>query len=621
MCGIIGYIGEREVIPVLIGGLKRLEYRGYDSAGIVVLGDKDDVYIKRSVGRVAALEHSLDESGGEDATLGIAHTRWATHGEPSEVNAHPHADCTNSFWVIHNGIVENYKEIKDKLSAAGHTFRSATDTETLAHLIEEHYKTLDKKTKNRLFTAVRRALHHVKGTYGLAVVSRAEPDKIIAARNSSPLILGIGEGEHFVASDASAVVNFTKSVIYLDDGEIAEVRRDGYRIEQIDGDGVASHADRKPETIEWDAEKIEKNGHAHFMHKEIFEAPETIVNSTRGRLIVKEGLAKLGGIENFKDDLRKVERIVITACGTASYAGRVGEYMLEEYAGIPTEVDIASEFRYRKPILSKNTLLIAVSQSGETADTLAAVREAKEKGIMTMGIVNAVGSTIARETGFGVYNHAGPEISVASTKAFVSQTIVLTLLTIFLGRQRDMSLTTGRRIIEELGLLPKKIETILRQEKAIKRIAEKYATVNHFMCLGRKYNYPIALETALKLKEISYIQAEGIPAGEIKHGSLALIGQDFPSFIIAPKDSMYEKSVSNIEEIKARGGPIVAITTEGNLEMASLANEVIYIPKTLEMLTPILAVIPGYLFSYHIAAWRGNDIDKPRNLAKSVTVE
>jgi glucosamine--fructose-6-phosphate aminotransferase (isomerizing) len=614
MCGIIGYIGNKEIAPVLINGLKRLEYRGYDSSGLVVIDKQHAAHLQRAIGNVSSLEAKVGDTLSGSEGLGIAHTRWATHGQPSEANAHPHQDCTEHFWVVHNGIIENYTELKERLTAAGHIFKSQTDTEVLAHLIEEHYVKLAKKT---LFLAVKNALREILGTYGMAVVSTYEPDKIIGARNSSPLIIGIGDGEYFITSDASAIVGYTKNVVYLEDGDIAELTGTSYRIESIGGE----QRNRAAETIEWDAQTIERGGHDHFMHKELFEIPEVITNSIRGRLIPEEGLAKLGGIEHAKDKLRDIERILITGCGTASYAGRVGEYMLEEYAGIPTEVDIASEFRYRKPVLDKKTLLIAISQSGETADTLAAVKEAKEKGVMTLGIVNTVGSSIARETGLGVYNHAGPEISVASTKAFVSQLVVLSLLTVFLGRQREMSLVTGRRIAEELQRLPELVRHILATEGTIIRIAEKYADTNNFFCLGRKYNFPIALEAALKLKEICYIPSEGIPAGEIKHGSLALVDKDMPTLIIAPKDSVYEKTLSAIEQIRARGGPVIAITTEGATEVEAHAQDVIYIPKTLEMLTPILSVIPAYLFAYHVARLRGHSIDMPKNLAKSVTVE
>lgn len=612
MCGIVGYIGSKSAAPVLINGLKRLEYRGYDSSGLVVLNAKDSFY-ERAVGRVVNLEKAIKKDSLKDLTLGIAHTRWATHGKPSKENAHPHTDCTGSFWLVHNGIIENYQTLREKLIKSGHKFKSETDTETLVHLIEAEFE----KSQD-LFEAVRSALKLVRGTYGIAVVSKHEPGKIIAARNSSPLIIGVSDKENLVASDVSAVINFTKDVIYLNDEEIAEVTKDGYRIESVNGTGAL---ERSPEKVDWDIEAVKKGGHKHFMHKEIFEAPEVIVNSTRGRILSEQGLVKLGGIEGFKEELRDVKRIIITACGTASYAGLVGEYMLEEYAGIPTEVDIASELRYRKPVFEKGTLLLAISQSGETADTIAAIHEAKEKGLLTMGIVNVVGSSIARMTDFGIYNHAGPEISVASTKAFISQLTVLSLFSIFLGRQRSMSLTMGKRIGNEIQKLPKLVEKVLEQEKKIQRIAKKYYKAEKFLCLGRKYNAPIANEAALKLKEICYIQAEGMSAGEIKHGSIALISKDLPTLVIAPKDSVYEKTRSNIEEIKARGGPVIAIATKGDKNLKSFCDDIIYIPKTLEMLTPILSTIPTYLLSYYISKLRGNDMDKPRNLAKSVTVE
>jgi len=642
MCGIIGYIGKQKAVPILIDGLKRLEYRGYDSSGLVVIDADKKHHIERKVGKVANLESALHATGYtlHDAGIGIAHTRWATHGKPSEENAHPHADCKNEFWVAHNGIIENYKELKDALIKEGHVFKSETDTEVLAHLVEKAYgetrhpersegsnKQIDSSPAaqndkgngngHKFLSAVQNALSLVRGTFGLVVMSAHEPDKIIAARNSSPLLLGIGNGENMIASDASAVVAITRNVIYLNDGEVAEITKDSYHIETL----AAAQVERKPEALEWEATKIEKGGHEHFMHKEIFEIPEVIENSMRGRIIMEDGRAKLGGIERAKDDLRKVERIIIAACGTANVAGRVGEYMLEEYAGIPVEVEVASEFRYRKPVFTEHNLLISVSQSGETADTLAAVKEAKEKGVPTMGIVNVVGSSIARETGLGVYNHAGPEISVASTKAFASQVTVFALLTMFLGRQREMSVVMGQRIGEALQELPSLVHRALLTEPAIIEIAKKYKDIKSLLTMGRKYNAPIATEAAIKFKEVCYIPTIDLPAGEMKHGTIALIDKDFPTLIIAPEDSVYEKTKSNLEEIKARGGKIIAITTEGNEELKAFTPDVMYIPKTLEMLTPILSVIPIYLLAYHIARLRGNDIDKPRNLAKSVTVE
>ncbi len=617
MCGIIGYVGKEKALPILLEGLKRLEYRGYDSAGLVVL-DGDRPELVRRAGKVANLETALRERAGlpDSAGLGIAHTRWATHGRPSEENSHPHADCAGRVFVVHNGIIENYAELKTELAAAGHLFRSETDTEVLAHLIESAYRAAE-PDGHRLLAAVQTALGRVRGTYGLAVVCADEPDRLVVSRSSSPLLLGICTDGNVVASDASAILAHTKRVVYLEDGEVAEVTAGDFRIQTL----AAGPVERAPETLDLDFAQAEKGGHADFMHKEIFEAPDTVVNSSRGRLVAEEGLAKLGGLEPIRDRLRDIERLIIVGCGTAAYAGRIGEYMLEEYAGLPVETDIGSEFRYRKPILDRHTALLAVSQSGETADTLASIREAKEKGILTLGMVNAVGSTIARETGSGVYNHAGPEISVASTKAFISQLTVFALLTVYLGRQRQMSLTTGRRIAEELARLPELLRQVLRQEDRVREIAERHRAAEHMFFLGRKYNYPIALEAALKLKEVSYLHAEGYAAGEFKHGPIAMIDPHRPSFFIAPKDSVYEKTRSNLEEIKARGGPLIALTTEGNTELEKWTEDVIYIPKTLEMLTPILAAVPAYLFAYHMALLRGNDVDKPRNLAKSVTVE
>jgi glucosamine--fructose-6-phosphate aminotransferase (isomerizing) len=613
MCGIVGYVGKKRALPVLLDGLKNLEYRGYDSAGLVVI-DNNNPYLFRSVGRVGNLQDKISGMEIERAQIGIAHTRWATHGKASEENAHPHSDCKGEVFVVHNGIIENYKELREELMASGHIFKSETDTEVLAHLAESEYSN-NKDT--RLFDVLRSVLRKVRGTYGIAMLSVRDPEVIVAARNSSPLLLGVGDDGNIVASDASAVIRHTKKVIYLQDEEIVEIGPNGIRVETLDFE----KRNYSPQVLDWDIESVQKDGHANFLHKEIFEIPDVIRNSIRGRIVLADGTAKLGGLEEMKDRLRSIENIICVACGTAHYATCVGEYMFEEYAGISSEANVASEFRYKKQILDSRTALLAVSQSGETADTLAAIREAKEKNILSLGIVNVVGSSLARETDAGVYNHAGPEISVASTKAFASQLTVLSLLTVFLGRQKQMSLVTGKRILEEVERLPGLVEEILSRESLIKDIASKYKDTEHFMYLGRKYMYPIALEGALKLKELTYIHAEGQPAGEIKHGFIAMIDKNFPSFILAPKDSVYDKSVSNIEEIKARSGPVIAVTTDGNVGMEKIADDVIYIPKTLEMLTPILAVIPTYLFAYHMALLLGRDIDKPRNLAKSVTVE
>ncbi len=610
MCGIIGYIGNKNAASVGLDGLKRLEYRGYDSAGMASFSKTGRIYCDKLAGRVANLEEKI-QGKNIDSNLAILHTRWATHGKPTVKNAHPHWDCKKEIFVVHNGIIENYKILKDKLEKEGHIFTSDTDTEVLAHLIEKFYSNYS------LEEAVRKALKLVKGTYGIAVISKKEPNKIVVAKNSSPLLVGIGEDEYIIASDASAVVGYTKNVVYLNDNEIGVVSSKEFRILTLDKKPVKKDI----QELEWDIEEAEKGGFNHFMLKEIFEQPEAIENALRGRLIAKEGLAKLGGLENVEKKLRKIKKIIIIACGTSYYAGLIGEYMLEEYAGIPAEVEYASEFRYRKPIIDKDTAIVAISQSGETADTLAAIREAKRKGALNLGIVNVVGSTIARETDAGIYNHAGPEIGVASTKAFVSQLSILALIALFLGRQRQMSLVMGKRIAEELNQTPNLVRKILKKEEEIKKIAKKYYKFNNFLYIGRKYNYPIALEGALKLKEISYVHAEGYGAGEMKHGPIALIDNSFPTIAVVPSDSVYEKMISNIEEIKARGGPIIALATTGNKKIDKLADDVIYIPKTLEMLTPILSVIPLQLLAYYIGVLRNCDVDKPRNLAKSVTVE
>ncbi len=609
MCGIVGYLGKKEASPLILEGLKRLEYRGYDSAGLSVADKNNKITTLKTVGKIDNLV-SLAEKRKPKGCWGIGHTRWATHGGVSKENAHPHWDCQKNIFLVHNGIIENYRELKEKLTKEGHKFLSETDTEILAHLIEKFFR-------GNLEEAVIKALKLIKGTYGLAVISGNDPEKIVAARNSSPILIGVSDGEGIVASDASAILAHTKKVVYLNDGEVAIITPKGMNFTNLARENLL----KKAEVLEWDLEKAQKTGYPHFMLKEIFEQPEALKNSMAGRLIEKEGLAKLGGLENIQDKLREVERLIIVACGTAYFAGLAGEYMLEEYAGIPVEVEFASEFRYRKPILDKKTALLCISQSGETADTLAALKEAKRKGILTLGIVNVVGSTISRETDAGVYNHIGPEMAVASTKAFTSQLCILALLTLFLARQRQMSLVMGQRIAKEIKRLPDLIEKILKQAPLIKKLAKKYCQSENFLFLGRKYNYPIALEGALKLKEISYIHAEGYGAGEMKHGPLALIDKNFPTFGLAFSDSVYEKMVSNLEEIKARGGPILALATEGNKEIKKLTRDVIYLPKTLEMLTPILSVVPLQLFAYYCSVLKGLDVDKPRNLAKSVTVE
>lgn len=608
MCGIVGFIGKKpRGYDVLLDGLKRLEYRGYDSAGMCLLDDGRAKTFK-AVGKVSALEERIGDKKIE-AYIGIAHTRWATHGKPSIKNAHPHS--SGKIHLVHNGIIENYQALKGDLIKKGYVFTSDTDSEVVAHLIAYENK------KVSFEEAVYKSLEHIRGAYALVIFHEDEPDKLIAVRNSSPLVVGVGTDEYILASDASAIVQYTDRVIYLDDGEIIVLSSNEYSVTSLRG----VKKKKKEHLIEWTDEQAQKEGYEHFMLKEIFEQPHAVVDAVRGRMIIESGMARLGGLALVEERLREIERIVIVSCGTSYCAGLVGEYMLEEYAGIPTEVEYASEFRYRKPLIDKKTAVIAISQSGETADTLAAIREAKNKGGLTLGIVNAVGSTIARETHAGVYNHAGPEIGVASTKAFTSQLAIIALLTVYLGRQRSMSMTMGKRILTELQLIPQKMDTIFTQEKKIKKIAKKYAKYTSMFYLGRKYNFPIALEGALKIKEISYIHAEGYAAGEMKHGPIALIDVQFPSIILAPEDSVYEKTLSAIEEIKARSGKVVAISTSGTKEIARIADDVIEIPKTIEMLTPLLSVIPLQLLAYYAGVAKGYDVDKPRNLAKSVTVE
>ncbi len=610
MCGIVGYIGSRDVTPLLVEGLRRLEYRGYDSAGLTV-SNNGDLVTRRAVGKIADLEVRLNRDGLPVASCGIAHTRWATHGSPTETNAHPHADCTNEISLVHNGIIENARTLKKKLESLGHEFRSETDTEVLAHLIEETYE-------DTLEAAVRAALAQVEGTYGLAIMSSREPGTIVGARKGSPLLVGVGtENDYFLASDVAAVLAHTRDFVYLEDGEMAVLTGDGYQIYSLKGHELSKDVTR----VDWDLEAIEKGGFDHFMLKEIFEQPETLENATRGRLLEEEGTAKLGGLQHLADELREAEQITITASGTSWHAGLIGEYMLEEFAGIPVEVEYASEFRYRKPVIRPNTVLIAISQSGETADTLAAVREGKRQGATAMGIVNVVGSTIARETDGGVYIHAGPEIGVASTKAFTSQVVTLGLFTLLMARQRGMSVIQGQEIVRALQRLPKKVEEVLELDDRIRELASSYRDAANFLYLGRGYNFPTALEGALKLKEISYIHAEGLPAAEMKHGPIALITEEMPVVVIAPNDAVYEKVVSNIEEVKTRGGRVIAVVSEGNTELASRVDHLITIPETIDMLTPVLATIPLQLLSYHVAVMRGCNVDQPRNLAKSVTVE
>jgi glutamine---fructose-6-phosphate transaminase (isomerizing) len=608
MCGIVGYIGDKSAKLILLDGLKKLEYRGYDSAGIAIF-ENGNLQLEKKKGKIAVLENALEgkEWGGK---AGISHTRWATHGKPSSVNAHPHTDCKKKIAIVHNGIIENYQQLKDWLSEKGHTFVTETDSEILAHLIEEEYN-------GDLSEAVRSSLTKVEGTYGIVVMHSEHPNLMISARKGSPVVLGLGDGENFVASDVTPLINHTKNVIYLDDEEIAEITPDKYRIFTI-GKEERKH---KIDKIDWAIEDAQKQDYNHFMQKEVFEEPDAIRNATRGRVIPEEGIAHLGGLNMTDDEMRAVKRIVIIACGTAHYAGRVGEYMIERYANIPVEVEYASEFRYRDPVIDEGTLVLAISQSGETADTLAAMQEARRKGAKTLGIVNTVGSTIARESDGGTYIHAGPEIGVASTKAFSGQLAVLAILALQFGRLRDMSASDGRKLVNELIGIPEKIESVLTQNDYIKKLAEQYAGHDDFFFLGRGISYPIALEGALKLKEISYVHAEAYPMAELKHGPIAMIDENFPCVVVVPKDDYYEKNISNIQEIRAREGQIIAIATEGDKEIAKLVDEVIYIPPTLDLLLPLLTVVPLHLFAYHMAVALGRDVDKPRNLAKSVTVE
>jgi glucosamine--fructose-6-phosphate aminotransferase (isomerizing) len=608
MCGIVGYIGSRIAPPLLIEGLKRLEYRGYDSAGISTLNG-NGVETRKAAGKISTLEALLNESP-VHGTVGIAHTRWATHGAPNECNAHPHHDCTGTISVVHNGIIENYGALRTMLQREGHTFVSETDTEVLAHLIEA-------ASDGALEDAVIDALHLVEGTYGIAVISSRDPDKVVCARKGSPLLLGLGNGEYFVASDAAAILQHTRQVVYLDDGEMAVLTRKGYEVLDFNARRVAKGVSR----IDWSLDEIEKGGFEHFMLKEIFEQPQTIENTMRGRIVVDEGFSKLGGLNLSRDDLLNIDQIIITACGTSWHSGLIGEMYLEDVARVRTDVEYASEFRYRNPIVTDRTLCVVISQSGETADTLAAMREAKRRGARTLGLVNVVGSTIAREDDGGVYLHAGPEIGVASTKAFTSQVVALALLTLKLGRLRNMSVVQGREIAEALLALPAQVDSILKEAAQIEQIAEQFANATNFLYLGRGFNFPVALEGALKLKEISYIHAEGYPAAEMKHGPIALIDEKMPVVFVAPHDAVFDKVVSNIQEVKARGGRVICITSQDEPSLEGKIDFEIRVPRTVDMLYPVLTVIPLQLLAYYIAVKRGLNVDQPRNLAKSVTVE
>ena len=611
MCGIVGYIGTREAGDLLVTGLKRLEYRGYDSAGVAVVNGALDV--RKKEGKVDGLADLLSAKPIQ-GTVGVGHTRWATHGAPSDCNSHPHEASDGRFALVHNGIIENYESLRRALRAKGYVFKSETDTEALVHLIDD----VQKETGLGLAEAIRQALTQVNGAYGIVVVSRDEPDMLIAARNGSPLLLGVGEGEHFVASDASPLIEHTRQVVYLNDGEMAIVRRDGFEVMSIEGTPVNA----KVHELEWDIEQIEKGGYEHFMLKEIMEQPEALENAMRGRVRADTGSIKLGGLMEVLPQLATADRIIICACGTSWHAGLVGEYLIERFARLPVEVEYASEFRYRDPVLNENDVVLVISQSGETADTLAAVRQAKEAGVLALGICNAVGSTIARETDAGVYLHAGPEIGVASTKAFTAQVTVLSQLALLIAKERGtMSQDEVAEHLQALAAIPDQIRSVLENEWLVRKIARDYRFASNFLYLGRGVNFPVALEGALKLKEISYIHAEGYPAAEMKHGPIALIDQFMPVVFIATRDATYEKVVSNIEEVVARGGNLITITDDGNRELDRLSEYVIEVPATLDAFQALLTVIPLQLLSYHVAVMRGANVDQPRNLAKSVTVE
>jgi glucosamine--fructose-6-phosphate aminotransferase (isomerizing) len=611
MCGIVGYIGDREVYPVLINGLKRLEYRGYDSAGISILNKKQLIYKCR--GKVSDLEEFVKDKN-LAGHIGIGHTRWATHGEPNDINAHPHSSEKGKFILIHNGIIENYAKLKERLKNRGVKFKSETDTEVLANLMEYIYL----KGKVKAEMAVRLALSRVVGAYGLVIMCTDEPDKIIAARKGSPLVIGVGNEEYFLASDATPIVEYTKSVIYLNDDDVAIITKNELTLKTVRNDPQTPVIQQ----LELDIGEIDKSGFPHYMLKEIFEQSRSILDTFRGRVASDYSSIRLGGLFNVLPKLIEAKRIIIIGCGTSWHAGLLGEYLFEDLARIPVEVEYASEFRYRNPVINKDDIIIAISQSGETADTLAAIHQAKEAGALVLGICNVVGSSIPRETDAGVYTHAGPEIGVASTKAFTAQVTVLAMMAILIGHKKNiLSDEVYKNYIKCLTEVPKKIESILKMDNEFKKIASLYKEANNFLYLGRGYFFPVALEGALKLKEISYIHAEGYPAAEMKHGPIALIDQNMPVVVIATKDSSYEKIVSNIQEVKARDGVVIAVVTEGDNIIKDLANHVLEIPDTDTVFSPLLAVIPLQLLSYHIAVMRGCNVDQPRNLAKSVTVE
>jgi glucosamine--fructose-6-phosphate aminotransferase (isomerizing) len=618
MCGIVGYVGRSEAAPILLDGLRRLEYRGYDSAGVAIVNGHH-LETRKCAGRIAALATLMSEKP-LSGSFGISHTRWATHGKVNDENAHPHFDESGKIALVHNGVIENYQALKEQLLRDGpHTFKTETDTEVLAHLIGSIYQQLDgKDSKARLVNATRAALKQVIGTYGIALVHADIPDFIVGARRGSPLVLGVGKNENFLASDVSAIVAYTRDAVYLNDFDVVAVEPDKFEISSLAGES-GNHEVSK---VEFSAEEIKKGDYAHYMLKEIFEQADSVRDAMRGRLSLEECTAKLGGLNMTASELREVGRIVLTGCGSALHAAMVGEYSIEYLASIPTEIEYASEFRHRNTPMTPDTLVFAISQSGETADTLGALRESRRKGYRTLGICNNVASTIARESDGGVYMHAGPEIGVAATKSFTSQLVILSLIGLLMGRMRHLSTAEGSRMIEALEALPAQIETVLKLSDHIKSIARKYAEANGMLFFGRQFNFPIALEGALKLKEITYLFAEGHPSAELKHGVIALVRPDLPSVFVAPDDAVFSKNVNNMEQVKARKGPIIALTSgKGAKQLKGIANDVIEIPTAHDCVTPVLSVIPLQLFAYHLAVELGRDVDKPRNLAKSVTVE
>lgn len=615
MCGIVGYVGKGEAAPVLLDGLRRLEYRGYDSAGVALLNG-NGLEIRKTIGRIADLAKVI-AANPVHGRHGISHTRWATHGGVTDDNAHPHLDNSGKLALVHNGVIENYQLLRKQLIDKGHTFRSQTDTEVLAHLVGAAFDEKQEKTKDALVESVREALRQVIGTYGIGVMHEDLPGVIVGARRGSPLVLGVGKGEHFLASDVSAIVAHTREVVYLNDSEIVALEPDHFDISTIAG----SDANFEISKVEYTAQDVDKGKYPHYMLKEIYEQPNTVRDAMRGRLFPEEATAKLGGLNMSNAELRDIDRLVLSGCGTAMHAAMVGEYLIESLARIPVECEFASELRYRNLPMTRDTLVFVISQSGETADTLAALRECRRKGHRTLGICNNVASTIARESDGGAYMHAGPEIGVAATKSFTSQLTIMVLLSLLVGRIRFLSYSEGLNILSELETLPDKIAKVLELDAQIAKIAKKYARSKSFLFFGRQANYPIALEGALKLKEITYIAAEGHPSAELKHGIIALVSEDTPSVFIAPHDAVFEKNISNIEEVKARKGPVIAIGTEGCDALKDVADDVILLPKAPEYLTPILSVIPLQLLAYHISVELGCDVDKPRNLAKSVTVE